>query len=84
VIIPKKNFLSKPVTENYSNQSLDDYMTEMIRLRHDLNSTGSNFNQTVKKLHILQQIAEFKVQIIHFETGERILLHKVSEIKDHI
>ena len=40
----RKVFLSKLVVEIYRNTSLNDFMTEMIKLRSDLNSIGNNFN----------------------------------------
>ncbi len=80
----RKILLNKPVTENYRNQSLDDFMTEAIKLRNELNSIGNNFNQAVKKLHTLSQITEFKSWIIYFETEEKNLANKISEIKNYI
>ena len=61
----------KPITVYQRNKSLDDFMTEMINLRNELNSIGNNFNQAVKKLHTLQQIAEFKAWIITFELEKK-------------
>jgi hypothetical protein len=80
----RKILLDKPVTATYRNQSLDDFMAEMIRLRNELNSLGNNFNQAVKKLHTLQQIPEFKRWIITWEIKREILHNKVCEIKNHI
>ena len=74
----------KPITVYQRNKSLDDFMTEMISLRNELNSIGNNFNQAVKKLHTLQQIAEFKAWIITYELEKKILLNKVDEIKNRI
>jgi len=59
-------------------------MTEMINLRNELNSIGNNFNQAVKKLHTLQQIAEFRSWIITYELEKKILFNKVDEIKNRI
>jgi hypothetical protein len=59
-------------------------MTEMINLRNELNSIGNNFNQAVKRLHTLQQIAEFKSWIITYELEKKILFNKVDEIKNRI
>ncbi len=56
----RKILLAKPLTTTYRNASLDDFMTEMIQLRNELNAIGNNFNQAVKKLHTLDQIAEFR------------------------
>ena len=76
--------LEKPITVYQRNKSLDDFMTEMISLRNELNSIGNNFNQAVKKLHTLQQIAEFKAWIITYELEKKILFNKVDEIKNRI
>jgi hypothetical protein len=80
----RKILLGKPVVATYRNQSLDDFMTEMIHLRSELNSIGNNFNQAVKKLHTLQQISEFRSWIITHELEKKILSNKVAEIKNHI
>ncbi len=80
----RKILLDKPVTATYRNQSLDDYMTEMMMLKNDLNSIGTNFNQAVKKLHTLRQIPEFKNWIITYELEKQILFNKVDQIKNHI
>ena len=75
---------NKPVTVYQRNQSLDDFMAEMMQLRTELNGIGNNFNQAVKKLHTLEQIAEFKNWIITYESEKKILLNKVDEIKNRI
>jgi hypothetical protein len=80
----RKILLGKPVVTTYRNQSLDDFMTEMMQVRNELNSIGNNFNQAVKKLHTLQQIPEFKAWIINYELEKQILLNKVDEIKNRI
>ena len=80
----RKHLFDKPITTNYRNQSLDEFMSEMIRLRTELNGIGNNFNQAVKKLHTLQQISDFKEWIIRSELEKKILLNKVEEIKKNI
>ncbi len=55
-----------------------------MRLRSELNGIGNNFNQAVKKLHTLHQIAEFRGWIITYELEIKTLLNKVDEIKNHI
>lgn len=77
----RRVLLDKVITINQRNQSLDDFMTEMIKLRNELNKIGNNFNQSVKKLHALEQIFEFKTWLIANETDRKILLEKVDEIK---
>jgi hypothetical protein len=80
----RKNLLQKPIVNTYRNQSLDDFMAEMIRMRGELNAIGNNFNQAVKKLHTLHQIADFKHWLLSYELEKKILFNKVDEIKKHI
>jgi hypothetical protein len=74
----------KPIINNYRNQSMDDLIAEMALLRRELNHIGNNFNQAVKKLHTLSQIAEFKNWLIAYEIEKKILFNKVDEIKKQI
>ncbi|MEJ7829109.1 MAG: plasmid mobilization relaxosome protein MobC, partial [Segetibacter sp.] len=80
----RKILLDKPIIGTYRNQSLDDFMTEMVQLRSELNSIGNNFNQAVKKLHNLSQIAEFKSWLIIYELDKQFLFNKIDEIKNRI
>ncbi len=80
----RRVLLEKQITVNQRNQSLDDFMAEMIRLRNELNAIGNNLNQSVKKLYTLHQIHEFKNWIISNENTTKILFEKVDEIKNKI
>ncbi|NGY37828.1 plasmid mobilization relaxosome protein MobC [Flavobacterium sp. XN-5] len=80
----RKNLLQKPIVKTYRNQSLDDFMAEMMRLRGELNAIGNNFNQAVKKLHTLNQITDFKHWLISYELEKKILFNKVDEVKKQI
>jgi len=80
----RKRLFEKPIVTTYRNQSLDDFMAEAMRLRNELNGIGNNFNQAVKKLHTLHQIAEFRSWIITYELEKKTLLNKVEEVKNHI
>ena len=42
--------LSRPLVIKYRNESLDQFMEELIQLKQELNAIGNNFNQAVKKL----------------------------------
>ena len=63
----RHNLFEKPVTSYYRNQSLDEFMAEMVLLRNELNHIGNNFNQAVKRLHTLTQITEFRNWLIALE-----------------
>lgn len=80
----RHNLFEKPVTSYYRNQSLDEFMAEMVLLRNELNHNGINFNQAVKRLHTLNQITEFKSWLIAYEVEKKTLFNKVDEIKKHI
>ena len=80
----RKVLLEKPVTMNIRNQSLDDFMNELIVLRTELNSVGNNFNQAVKWLHTLHKIEEFKSWLMLYEITRKALLEKTEIIKSKI
>src|SRR2546423_15025371 len=80
----RRVLLEKQITVNQRNQSLDDFMAEMIRLRNELNAIGNNLNQSVKKLYTLSQIQGFRNWIISNEKRTKILFEKVDEIKNKI
>jgi len=80
----RKNLLHKPVVMKYRNESLDELMIELILLRKDLNAIGNNFNQSVKKVHTLVQIAEFKHWIMVYELEKTVLFNSIDQIKKHI
>jgi hypothetical protein len=80
----RKVLLDKAVTVNMRNQSLDDFMTEMIRLRRELSAIGNNYNQLIKRLHTLGPIPEIKSWLILNESARKLLLNKIDEIKSKI
>jgi glutaminase len=80
----RKVLLNKPITVNQRNQSLDDFMHEMIALRNELNAIGNNYNQTVKRLHTLEDFEEIKIWLSINETARQIIQNKVAEIKEKI
>lgn len=80
----RRKLFDKAIITTYRNKSLDDFMTEAIRLRNELNNVGNNFNQAVKKLHTLQEAAEFRNWILSYEAQNKELLDKIEAIKNHI
>lgn len=77
----RKNLFGEPLTINYRNQLVDEFMLEIIRLRGELNALGNNFNQAVKKLHTLQQIPEFRNWIICSELEKKSSSISLKESK---
>ncbi len=82
--LARKNLLRKPVVLKYRNQSLDEMISELTRLRSELNPIGNNFNQAVKKLHSLSQISELKLWIMGFETDKKMLFNSIEDIRTAI
>lgn len=76
--------LNKPVIIKTRNESLDHFMEELIQLRQELNAIGNNFNQAVKKLHILKQIPEFRRWIENNESLHTQFFEKVTNIEQRI
>lgn len=80
----RKHLFNNPITTHYRNQSLDDFMEEMVALRNDLSAIGNNVNQVVKKMHTLQQIPELKNWIMSYDFEKKILFNKVDDIQNHM
>ncbi len=80
----RHSLLDKPLTTTFRNQSIDDCLTEMSLLRTELNHIGNNFNQAVKRLHMLSQIAEFRSWLMAYEVEKITLFNKVDEVKKQV
>lgn len=76
--------LNGSVTIRTRNQSLDDFMAEMIQLRKELNGSGNNLNQSVKKLHLVRDNIELLPWIIAHNAEVKRYLKVVEEIKNRI
>lgn len=72
--------LDKPVTVYTRDQSADDLMTELVRLRNELSAIGSNYNQLVKRLHTASHFQEIKALALQTEKDKEKFLEKISEI----
>ncbi|MBS1738014.1 MAG: plasmid mobilization relaxosome protein MobC [Bacteroidetes bacterium] len=72
--------LDKPVTVYTRNQSLDDFVAEMILLRNELKAIGNNINQAVKKLHTSTNNSELKYWAQQVANSREILFQKMDEI----
>ena len=80
----RKLLLNEPVKIRQHNQSLDDFMAELIVLRNELNAIGNNYNQVVHKLHTLDKISDIKNWLVLHESGRKILFDRVAQIKSKI
>ena len=80
----RKKLLDKPIRIYIRNQSLDDFMAEMILLRGELNAIENNYNQVVKRVHTLQHLPEVKTWLLLQEPMKQILFKMIEEIKNKI
>ena len=76
--------LKEPVTVIYRNASADDFLSQMIDLKNELNAIGNNFNQAVHKLHMLDHAHEIKAWAILNEAGKKEFQKKTEEILEKL
>ena len=77
----RRVLLRRPVIINHRNQSLDEILAEMIRLKNELQVIGNNINQAVHKLHTLDTTPEVKLWLLLHENLRASLLQKTEEVK---
>jgi hypothetical protein len=80
----RRVLFGKPVTVYTRNQSLDDFMAEMILLRRELNAIGVNVNQAVHRLHTLDYLPQMQLWLNGFERDKILLFNKMGEIKNRM
>lgn len=74
--------LQEPVTVLYRNQSADELLPELVRLKNELNAIGNNFNQAVKRLHTIDHISEIKYWLLANEPVKNSFLQTAAEIRE--
>lgn len=82
--LARKKLLGKAVTVNYRNQSVDTVTEQLAELKAELHAAGHNFNQAVKKLHVLSAIKDFEQWLISYELDRRRLLAQVEKVGESI
>lgn len=76
--------LDKPITVYTRNKSVDDFVSEIILIRKELKAIGNNFNQSVKRLHTMDTVAEIKVWALLNENFKQSFFKKMEEINSKI
>lgn len=77
----RRVLLKRPVTVNHRNQTADELLAEMIRLKNELHAIGNNFNQAVHKLHTMDTVPQIKIWLLANEGLKNSFLKKTDEIK---
>jgi hypothetical protein len=77
----RRVLFGKTITVYNRNQSLDDFMAEMILLRKELNAIGVNFNQAVHRLHTLDYLPQMQRWLEAFERDKERYFEAADAIK---
>lgn len=80
----RKVLLVKPINVKYRNQSLDDFLADMLQLKKELNAIGNNFNQAVHRLHTLQSIPDLQSWVMLNEQDKTTLFRMIETISNKI
>lgn len=80
----RKGLLGKPLTVRYRNQSMDEHMQLLIRLRNDFNAVAKNFNQVVKKINSVKDKSLTDIWIPFSFNLEKELIERIKAIQDRI
>jgi len=80
----RRVLLQKPVNIKYRNQSLDDFLADMLVLRKELNAIGNNFNQAVHRLHSMQFVPEIQHWVLINEQDKTQILRQIETITNKI
>lgn len=80
----RKVALQKSVTIRYRNESADEILSGLLKVKNELNAVGKNLNQAVHKLHTLDFIPEFRDWLKWFENFRQPLEKKMSEMKEEL
>jgi hypothetical protein len=77
----RRFIFNKPITSYIRNQSLDDFMAEMVLLRKELNAIGLSFTQAVQRLHTLDNLPQMQRWLHDFRRDKNGLFEKIEEIR---
>lgn len=80
----RKVIMGEKVVVFTRNQSVDDFLAEMVLLRNQLSAIGNNFNQTVKKLNAVRQIPQILPCYFEIKLQYKSISAKIDEIKSSI
>jgi MobC-like protein len=80
----RKVLFEKPITVKHRDQSMDDFMKELIAMRTELNALGNNFNQVVKKINSVKGVGEMEIWLPVAEGLQKELLQQIGKIQERI
>ena len=80
----RRVLLDKIITVYTRSESMDDLMAELILLKNELSAIGNNFNQLVKRLHIMDDKQDLNSWLLLNEKHKENFFTKVEEINQKI
>jgi len=76
----RKIILEKPIIGKVRNQSTDELIIELGKLRMELNGAGNNLNQAVKKLHTMKDLKDIEGWLMTWELDKKTFFQSLQEI----
>ncbi|WP_153798148.1 plasmid mobilization protein [Foetidibacter luteolus] len=73
--------MQKPVVIRYRNQSADEILSSLLKIKNELSAIGNNLNQSVRKLHGINTPPEIMSWLMLQEATRHHFLRQVEEIK---
>ena len=70
--------LEKPIVTKIRNLSADEFLAVALQLKNEFSAVGNNYNQAVKKLHLLHDPRDLKEWVLGYES-QRLQLHKKAD-----
>ena len=80
----RRVLLDKIITVYTRSESMDDLMAELILLKNELSAIGNNFNQALKRLHIMDNKQDLNSWLLLNEKHKENFFKKVEEINQKI
>ncbi|MDR3715855.1 MAG: plasmid mobilization relaxosome protein MobC [Puia sp.] len=80
----RRMVLQKPVNVKFRNASVDDFLTDMLQLKKELNQIGNNFNQAVHQLYTLERLGDFEHWILTNEQDKARLFGQIEIILSRV
>lgn len=79
----RKILLGDPVVALQRNQSLDDFVTELTRLKNELKAVGNNINQVARKINSVDKTPEVIRLVTSLQTDQTALINCLDAIEKH-
>lgn len=80
----RAKLFDKKITTLHRNKSLDDFMTELMLLRTELNKIGNNLNQAVRRLNGMRPDSDFSQWAKSYDDTRLAVAQQVAQINEQL